>query len=277
MLCDSAHNLDRTLSQKDNSRNAQSRRLRQEQKQEYLMGDQSYRDEAFAYYRERQWQQRLMAARVPRNLVVKGGTLVALGGASALAQLIAACTQAGSTQGTSLGTSAEGNFKYSKYPLIEKYNWRHLPWGGTPYIDGVFVQTRTPPSNWDFVRRAVTSEGYLMDTLLNKRYGPQANMEQDELVGHLADRWAPARDYSYTDYHLRPGMYYHDLAPVNGRLCTAEDVKYCLDAYRTVGLAQASLDIIDRVEVLSDKETVRVHVKRPVLWMDYTVANVDMT
>ena len=234
----------------------------------------TYQDEAYDYLRER--TQRLMSTRVPRNLVIKGSTLIALGGASGLAQLMAACTQAGSTREATIGTSAEGSFKYSKYPLIEKYNWRNLPWGGTPYVDGVHVQTRTPPSNWDFVRRAVSSEGYVLDTLLNKRYGPQASMEKDELVGHLADKWTTAPDHSYTDYHVRPGMYFHDLPPVNGRLCTAEDVKYSLDAYRTVGLAKASLEIIDRVEVLPDKETVRVYVKKPVLWLDYTIAAVDL-
>ena len=239
------------------------------------MSSQSYLDQAVEYYREREWSRRLLAARVPRNLVVKTGTLLTLGGASAVSQLLTACTQAASREADLSAPSAEGSYKYSKYPLIERYNWRSLPWGGTPYVDGRLQMQGSGVANWDFVRFANTSYGTIMDNLLNKRYGAGADMLKDELEGHIADRWTAARDYSYTDYHIRPGVYFHDLAPVNGRLCTAEDVKYCLDVYRTEGLARAALEFIDRVEVLPDRETVRVHLKRPVLFLDVTLASND--
>jgi MarR-like DNA-binding transcriptional regulator SgrR of sgrS sRNA len=94
-----------------------------------------------------------------------------------------------------------------------------------------------------------------MDNLLNKRYGPGADMDKDILEGHMVDRWSHAPDYSYSDYHIRPEIYFHDVAPVNGRLCTAEDVKYCLEVYQQLSLAKAALEIIDRIEILPDKET----------------------
>ncbi len=44
----------------------------------------SYLDEAHDYYREQQSRQRRLAARVPRSVVIKGTTLLALGGAGAV-------------------------------------------------------------------------------------------------------------------------------------------------------------------------------------------------
>ena len=229
----------------------------------------SYAQQAHDYYREQRWHQRLLAARVPRSLAIRAGTLAALGGASVLSQILAACAGSGAQKETAIGISAEGAYKYSKFPMIEKYNWRNLPWGGTPYVDGSLVMTGSGASNWDFVRRSgLTSYGQIMDNLLNKRYGAGADMQKDELEAHLADRWSHAPDYSYSDYHIRRETYFHDIEPVNGRLCTAEDVRYCLEVYRKDSLARAPLEIIDRIEVLPDKETVRVHLKRPALVLD---------
>ena len=236
---------------------------------------QSYQEQSGDYYREQQSVRRLLAARVPRGLVVRAGTLAALGGAGALSQVLAACVGGGAQKETLIGASAEGTYKYSKYPYIEKYNWRNLPWGGTPYVDGSLVMTGSGAGNWDFARRGLTSYGQIMDNLLNKRYGAGADMEQDALEGHIADRWSHAPDYSYGDYHIRPNVYFHDVPPVNGRLCTAEDVRYCLEVYRTESIARASLEVVDRIEVLPDRETVRVHLKRPTLQLDLILSSND--
>src|SRR5574341_14479 len=96
----------------------------------------SYVEQAYDYYREQRWKQRLLAARVPRGLVVRAGTLAGLGGASAVAQILAACAAGGTSKETVIGTSAEGAYQYSKYAYIEKYNCRSLAWGGTPCVDG---------------------------------------------------------------------------------------------------------------------------------------------
>src|SRR3989304_2344230 len=247
-------------------------------RRELLETHRSYAQQAHDYYREQRGHQRLLAARVPRSLAIRAGTLAALGGASVLSQILAACAGGGAEPETTGGTSAEGSYKYSKFPYIEKYNWRNLPWGGTPYVDGTLVMSGSGANNWDMVRQpsgVLTSYGSVMDNLLNKRYGAGAHMERDEIEGHITDKWSHAPDYSYSDYHIRRGVRFHDVAPVNGRALTAEDVKYSLDAYRTEGIARAPLEIIDRIEVLPDKETVRVHLKRPVLNLDITPASGD--
>ena len=82
--------------------------------------NQSYLDQANEYHREQLWRDRLLAARIPRGLVVKGGTLAALGGASALAQILAGCTGAAKESGVGGATVGEGAFKYSRFVMIEK-------------------------------------------------------------------------------------------------------------------------------------------------------------
>jgi hypothetical protein len=110
---------------------------------------QPYLEQANNYFREQRWRERLLVARVPRSLVVKAGTLAALGGASAVAQLLAACAGGGASDaGTGGQTAGEGAYKWSKYTMIEKYNWRNLPWGGTPYLDGVLTMSGSG-TNWD--------------------------------------------------------------------------------------------------------------------------------
>ena len=76
----------------------------------------TYLQEAHDYYEE---QIAFMAARVPRSLIIKGTTLLALGGAGAVQAILAACAAGGASTETVAGTSAEGSYKYSKYPFIE--------------------------------------------------------------------------------------------------------------------------------------------------------------
>jgi hypothetical protein len=126
----------------------------------------------------------MLARRVPRSVVVKAGTLAALGGASAVMQILAACAQGGATaEDQVVRASAEGSYTYSKYPHIEKYNFRNLPWPTTPYIDGISLDSSLP-ANWDFLRSRVTSQGGRhMNTLMHKRYGAGADMLQDHIEG----------------------------------------------------------------------------------------------
>ena len=234
----------------------------------------TYLQEAHEYYRWQEWCQQMLAMRIPRSIVIKAGSLAALGGASALSQLLAACTLGASEQEDISRASTEGSYKWSKYPMIEKYNFRSMPWPTTPYVDGVTIDSSIP-ANWDFLRARLTSNGGRhMNTLFHKRYGAGADMQQDVLEGHLADKLTTAPDYSYYDYHIRPGMYFHDIPPVNGRLCTAEDAAYVLERYRTDSLFSAPLTFVERFQAL-DKETLRVHLKRPVLFLNHILASSD--
>jgi ABC-type transport system substrate-binding protein len=85
----------------------------------------------------------------------------------------------------------------------------------------------------------------------------------------------PAPDFSYYDYKIHPGIQFHDSPPVNGRRFTAEDAAYCVERYWTDSIHKAPLSEIDRIEVLPDKETMRIHVKRPIFWFEHVLASND--
>src|SRR5437867_2491221 len=108
-----------------------------------------YLQEANDYAREF-WARMALRRTIPRRLVVKAGTLLALGGTSAVSQILAACSS-GAQQTEQLERAVgEGQYKWSKYPMVEKYNFRNLPWGGTPYIDGTLHSGYwSGPANWN--------------------------------------------------------------------------------------------------------------------------------
>jgi hypothetical protein len=104
--------------------------------------------------------------------VVKASTLAALGGSAAISQLLAACAGGGATTDELTRVSEEGAYKWSKYPLVEKYNYRNLPWTATPYYDGLSLGPhRGGPNSWDIVRVATTGMG-IFDNVVAKKYGP---------------------------------------------------------------------------------------------------------
>jgi hypothetical protein len=109
-------------------------------------------------YSQRRWSE-WMGAQLSRRFVIKAGTLAALGGASAMSQLMAACA-GGSSQSTIGGQElAEGAFKYSRFPMVEKFNWRLVKWDMTPYYGGTFIDDWTPPNTWDNLRNSPTTKG----------------------------------------------------------------------------------------------------------------------
>jgi peptide/nickel transport system substrate-binding protein len=53
------------------------------------------------------------------------------------------------------------------------------------------------------------------------------------VIGDLAKEWEVADDGLTVTFHLNEGVKFHDIPPVNGREMTSEDVKYCVDVYKT--------------------------------------------
>ena len=154
----------------------------------------TYLQEAYDYYEERRrgW----LAMQIPRSLMVKGTTLLALGGTSAVTQLLAACAGGASQESVTREISEVGAYKYSKYPFIEKYNFRNMPWPSTPYVDGVHMRPQGAPRSWNVFRNGLQSYGIWLDTLRKKRYGAGANMLNEDLQDNLASV-SHAPDYSY--------------------------------------------------------------------------------
>jgi peptide/nickel transport system substrate-binding protein len=108
-----------------------------------------------------------------------------------------------------------------------------------------------------------TELALVWDTLLEWEstwYHPEAQTTPI-IRKNLAERWAML-DSSTWVFHLRQGVKFHNLPPVNGREMTADDVRYSYEllknkpGYSTRGAA------ISEVQAL-DKYTVRFHLKAP--------------
>lgn len=229
---------------------------------------QTYEEEAYQYHREQ--FRKMMAVRASRQLVIRAGTLAALGGASAINGLLAACA-AGSQEPELLQLTEAGQYKYSRYPLVEKYHWRTLPWPTTPYIGGQEISPSSPPQHWNVLRSDLPATNAVSNTLMQIRAGFGANYDINDVgVSDIVERMEHSPDLSTWTFYLKRGVRWHNIPPVNGRELTADDVVYCSEKVRTEALAKESLWMVDKVEAL-DRYTVRYTLKRPILFFPETL------
>ena len=125
------------------------------------------------------------------------------------------------------------------------------------------VAFRGDPPHFD---PALTTSYYMLgavspvcDRLLRPKWGSYANPSTPELVPDLAERWEVSPDQLVYTFHLRRGVRWHKLPPVNGRELVADDVKFTLERCRGKALdfLVAPVKSIDT----PDKYTVRIALK----------------
>ncbi len=81
-------------------------------------------------------------------------------------------------------------------------------------------------------------------------------------VPGLAESWEVSDDFLTYTFHLRKGVKWHNLPPVNGRELDAEDVKFTWELFAGKGSVQSGFFLdMDKAEVV-DKYTVVMHMKR---------------
>lgn len=84
-----------------------------------------------------------------------------------------------------------------------------------------------------------------------------------DLTPELAQTWERSPDgMSYT-FKLTPEAKYHNMAPLNGRMLVANDVKFSYDRYAAGGAQASYFANVDNVEAI-DPTTVKINMKRPV-------------
>lgn len=103
-----------------------------------------------------------------------------------------------------------------------------------PRYGGTFnVSTTTDPFDFDFSYTGSNSgavyvrEAYM--TLLRLKTGPDIGFSEVNIEPLLAERWEVTSDAKTSTFHLRKGVKYADLPPVNGREITAADVKFSFE------------------------------------------------
>lgn len=107
------------------------------------------------------------------------------------------------------------------------------------------------------------------DSLLGFKSGPQVKFTDLTLESRLAERWEVPDAQTYT-FHLRPGLKFANLPPVNGRACTSADVKWTFEYLSRTGpfKGQAKRPVAELLQGLSsidtpDDQTVVAHFSAP--------------
>lgn len=92
------------------------------------------------------------------------------------------------------------------------------------------VRTTLDPFNWDIhaSRTVPNSWGVALaySSLLAWKMGPEVEYGEMVLQPELADRWEVSPDARSFTFHLRKGVKFQNLPPVNGRELTSDDVKF---------------------------------------------------
>jgi peptide/nickel transport system substrate-binding protein len=138
---------------------------------------------------------------------------------------------------------------------------------------GKFTQTaKADPPGFDPSTRFVTTAqvlGYPLDRLLAFKTGPEVKYTDFVIEPSLAEKWETPDAQTYT-FHLRPGVAFANLPPVNGRDLVAADVRWTLEFLSRTGQAAglkpapaaAMFEGLERVET-PDRSTVVVHFREP--------------
>src|SRR5487761_1373332 len=117
---------------------------------------------------------------------------------------------------------------------------------GKPRVGGKLSGTVTSdPSGWDltYSKTPPLDHGCALayEGLLGAKHGPNVNYEDLVIQPELATKWETPDAQTYT-FHLRQGVKFANLPPVNGRELTSADIKWsCEYNSRTGELAGKKL------------------------------------
>ena len=236
------------------------------------------------------WRE-LFAQRLSRRIVLRGGLL---GGAGLAAAALIGCGDDDDDGAAATGTAADGDgAEATSTPRAEPTSavsdgqeeledWVGLaeadgapvPYGyaeppGDPKPGGVVTvgviwsnivsfDTSQFPSAYD----ALNTGGAVANRVVGQRTGPRMSKFRVDIEPELASSWEIAPDGMTYTFRLEPGVKFQNLAPVNGRLLTAQDVKLALDRFAQASGTGLLLDSVDQVAT-PDDGTVEIALRRP--------------
>jgi peptide/nickel transport system substrate-binding protein len=198
-----------------------------------------------------------------RRLLATGAT------AAGAAVAAAAC---GPSSKSPAGRSAPGSGSGSTSPgsdaaaaaIIGK-EWNTSP--GTPKYGGALSYASTVPAlaNLDPILSASQMVHYVVSNSYSKLM--RVSRKNDDLNSQLifpdlATSWETTDAARWT-FHLRPGVKFHNVAPVNGRVLTAEDLKYSIlrSATEKTSQVRGGFNNLDSIEI-PDPQTLVLKLKR---------------
>ena len=235
-------------------------------------------------YWERQVQSRLSRRRV---LQVMG-----VGGAGLAAATLLACGSSGSKGGS--GSSAKSGTSTGPFNTgvvsssdsgdevrarFGPNTLRDLPGQKNgPKYGGIHKKPQSAgqpgPPTWDWTSPAASSLGffgYTNNCLMSLEVNDNAkDLLTANLEPMLAKSWERAGTTTLV-LHLDENAKWHNVAPVNGRPFTSEDVAYNIEAYKKAPVQQFIYRDVDKVET-PDKNTVRLVLRQPAAYLEQQLA-----
>lgn len=135
--------------------------------------------------------------------------------------------------------------------------------GGSPKYGGVLTSTfRSDPYDWDPTTAGISignQHGWALayEPLLSVQLGPSGDFNDITLAPGIAERWEVSPDARTYTFHLRRGVRFANLPPVNGRELTAADVQWSYEyASRTGQFKDAKLPAAKFVHFFEGLEAV---------------------
>jgi len=136
-----------------------------------------------------------------------------------------------------------------------------------PKQGGTFRESTTsPPTAWDpYVNSSFSAQepyahfsARLLKYMADEMHGPSDLSVEGDVCESLPEQ----PDASTMVLKLRQGIKYHDKPPVNGRVMTAEDVKFSLERYKSMGNNKSQLNAITSIDV-TDDHTIKLTLGTP--------------
>lgn len=121
------------------------------------------------------------------------------------------------------------------------------------------------PPSWSPLTAANTAarmNSLAYDKLLGFTQGPGTAANANDLIPWIAQALPEQPDGQTYVFKLRPGIKFQNVAPVNGRPMTAEDVKYAIDLVRSSTTFKTDFSSVSAVDV-PDAQTVVVKTAKP--------------
>jgi peptide/nickel transport system substrate-binding protein len=163
------------------------------------------------------------------------------------------------------GGSASVPSALARYPLVAKYNWRKLDWGGKPYVGGTLQVAGYPPPDYNLMTtETLTQFPIYMNALFYPPIHYGNNLDTGTVEPDLVQRAEHTPDYMSWTFTLPQNVYFQDLPPVNGAQMTSADVKFSFERYIDTSLWNLPLANVDHIEA-PDQYTVKFVMKHPTL------------
>ncbi len=140
---------------------------------------------------------------------------------------------------------------------------------------GTVLTRYLDPPHMDFARTLSCTINSTMDYTKNKltraAMNPFADPYKVQVEPDLAESWEVNADATQFTFHLRKGVKFHNVAPVNGREFTSDDVKASYERYAAAGVQKDVWSVVASAE-FPDKYTAIFKLNQPLSDFPTTIA-----